>query len=167
MFKIIPLEDLDRVVEIREALRPVMKTSAPVQWTGEYPGRSDFETDIKNNWLIGYYEDGKLLGYLAMVNQKEEPFTEGMWNDKDYVVLHRVATDPKELGKSIATKLLKYAMKLSMEQGYEACWIDTHDYNIPMKKAIEKAGFKFDGIFYKNGTDKLAERFRYLYTDKK
>lgn len=167
MFKLVPMEDLDRVVEIREALRPVMQAANSVQWTGVYPGKEDFKKDIENGWLIGYYEDGKLLGYLAMVDEKEQPFTEGMWNDKDYVVLHRVATDPKMLGKGISTKLLKYAMDLSMDKGYEACWIDTHDFNGPMKRSIEKAGFKYDGIFYKNGTDKLAERFRYLYTTKK
>jgi GNAT superfamily N-acetyltransferase len=74
---------------------------------------------------------------------------EGQWNsDAPYAVIHRfsVARDRKRSG--VAGDFLKNAEQFCSDQGVAYIRIDTHAGNIPMRKFLEKQGFKYCGVIY-------------------
>ena len=138
--------DTEACLAIYASARKFMiQNGNPTQWAGEYPGRVDIEEDLKIGQAFVVEDAGEVVGvchFHVGSDPTYEKIEEGEWlNNDEFGVIHRIAV--KEHSKGVARFI------------YEECFrvipnikIDTHEDNLPMKRSLEKAGFKYCGIIY-------------------
>ena len=80
----------------------------------------------------------------------------GEWlTDTPYASMHRVIVADGCKGKGVAGKMFAYGFSMAERDGFDSVRIDTHPGNIPMQRALGKAGFKACGeIHLAQGTGK-------------
>ena len=144
--------DVAAVAEIFAQAHAFMRQQGLPQWQGEYPCEADVWADIRAGigWVL---EDEGVVAYAALREGEEPTYAriEGGWHgDAPYLTLHRVAV--AQYGKGYVGQVFAHAARM-------AAWlrIDTHEQNRPMRRAIEKFGFKECGIIYvEDGTPRVA-----------
>ena len=142
------LEDLCRITDEAKAQ---LKGLGIDQWQKGYPNREVWERDIDAGctWLA--VEDGKLLGAYAYQTAPEPSYDEihGAWlTDTPYASFHRVCVSDAAKGRGVAGALFAHGFALARTQGFASVRIDTHEGNLPMRRALEKAGFTLCGTIY-------------------
>ena len=145
-------EDLDRILEIYEAARKFMAENGnPTQWNNGYPTRELLELDIRLNRLFVMRRNDEICGAFVFFigDDPTYQYIEGSWmDDTAYGVIHRIAGNG---GGIFAAALAFCRAQISHIR------IDTHHNNIPMQRAVEKAGFSRRGIIYvEDGTPRIA-----------
>ncbi len=146
--------DLDQIAEVAKSARLKMISEGLYQWPGEYPNRSNFESDLHQNALYVYKEDSKILGSISLLEDHEEAYREITWNKDRSLVIHRIIVDPSAQGKGIGLQLFLFAITFAKELGLESVKVDTHPQNYKMQGLIAKAGFEKVG--YLSGINRLA-----------
>lgn len=148
--------DLAIIEEIYNKARNFMRENGnPNQWRTEYPTSND----ARNDMLLGrgyVCEDdmGDVVAVFAFGTDIEPTYDKiycGEWkNDEPYAYIHRIAV--KEQGRGIVAFCFSECYKR-----FPNLKIDTHRDNIPMQKALARAGFEYCGIIYlANGDERLA-----------
>ena len=150
-------KDLNIILKILEHARNYMKeNNNPNQWGDNHPAVEIIEEDIKNS--IGYVcldEENNIVGYFCFYVGIEEDYNEiyeGNWlNDKEYAVIHRIATISNKKGVG------GFCMRYCFDK-YKNIKIDTSKDNIPMQKLLEREGYTKCGIIYikRNGGERIA-----------
>lgn len=122
------------------------------QWPDCYPGRIDAEADIASEHCFLITDEDGPLAVFTFTPGPDETYTEiaGAWHSKaDYHVIHRVAA---VRGHGVARAIFRFAAE---HADYLRC--DTHEENIPMRRALESFGFQECGtITVANGTERVA-----------
>ena len=145
-------EDLDQILEIyAEARRFMAENGNPTQWNNGYPTRELLESDISLNRLYAIRRNGVICGAFVFFigDDPTYQYIEGSWmDDTPYGVIHRIAGN----GGGIFPAALEFCRARIAH-----IRIDTHHNNIPMQRAVEKAGFSRQGIIYvEDGTPRIA-----------
>ena len=138
--------DTEAADEIYRAAKKFMiENGNPDQWSGDYPSGEDQLLGIERG--VSYVvEDGGEVVAAFLFDVGEDPtykeIFEGEWlNDAPYAFIHRIAV--KYHGRGIIDFCFSECFKK-----FPNIKIDTHEDNIPMQKALERAGFKRCGIIY-------------------
>ena len=132
------------------------------QWQDGYPNEEAFEQDIANDVSYVYTEDGKIIGTLALIFDKEptyETIYDGAWKTEQipYATIHRIAVADKKKGKGVAGQMLLEAERICRARKVHSIRIDTHEDNHSMQEWIIKSGFDYCGwIFLASGAKRLA-----------
>lgn len=165
--------ELPRIAEIYAAAREFMRRTGNVQqWGGAYPSEETVREDIEKERLYVCEEDGELLGVFCYFFGEEPTYREifdGAWLDgpdaenavpgssaaaEQYGVMHRVAVAEHAHGRGVAAACFDFCLDRCCELR-----IDTHRDNIPMQRALARAGFSRRGIIYlANGDERIAFR---------
>lgn len=136
---------LYEILAIYDGARKFMRASGnPTQWAGGYPYVDVITDDIDAGRLYVIEENGELLGVFAFVTEPDPDYAriDGAWlNSLPYAAIHRVASAGKRGGMVAAC--VEYC--LSRINNLK---IDTHEDNIPMRKALERIGFVRCGKVY-------------------
>lgn len=150
-------KDLNIILKILEHARNYMKeNNNPNQWGDNHPAVEIIEEDIKNS--IGYVcldEENNIVGYFCFYVGIEEDYNEiyeGNWlNDKEYAVIHRIATMSNK--KGVGSFCMQYCF-----DKYKNIKIDTSKDNIPMQKLLEREGYTKCGTIHlrRNGGERIA-----------
>ena len=149
------IQDLAEIEAIYEHARRFMQAAGnETQWQGGYPAREIVEADIRANRLYTVLDGGEIIAVFAFAKGNEPTYDkiyEGAWLDNgEYAYIHRVAV--KCAGRGVALFIFSYCASLA-----KSIRIDTHRDNIPMQKALSKAGFSYRGIIYlESGAERLA-----------
>ncbi|MBR5774086.1 MAG: GNAT family N-acetyltransferase [Clostridia bacterium] len=147
--------DLAIIGEIYEnAKRFMCESGNPNQWNKGTPNIDTARDDMERG--VGYVaeEDGKILA-VFMFSVGDDPtyakIYDGAWLSGDpYGVIHRIAV--AQQGRGIIDFCINYCRSVCNNLR-----IDTHRDNAPMRRALEKRGFKYCGIIYlENGEERLA-----------
>ncbi|MFA7745675.1 GNAT family N-acetyltransferase [Salinicoccus roseus] len=140
-------EDLERVVEIKEKVLPLMIGAGNTQWSEEYPDMDRFRKDVEAGSLYVYEEDGILDGFVVVDNDHPEPYDEIEWEVAcaESRAMHRMAVDPSRQGRGIARKMMKEVEDRLEAEGTRAIHTDTSLENERMQKQFEKNGYIFRG----------------------
>lgn len=97
-----------------------------------------------------------VIAYFAFIIGEDPTYKiiDGKWSSKSlYGTVHRIASDC--VHKDVAKTCFDYCRTLI---SYLRC--DTHECNQPMRRAMEKYGFKECGIIYlENGDPRVAFDF--------
>ena len=153
-------KDLDEICEIIEKAKEHMREEGNCfQWNNGYPNNSVFLNDIKKGQLF-VWEDAtskKIHGVFAFILGEDptyEIIEDGKWpNGKPYATIHRMASDGEKKG------MLKDCMEFCVSQ-IDEIRLDTHELNVSMKIACQRAGFKRCGIIYvADGSPRIAFQF--------
>lgn len=148
-------DDLRQADEIYESAKKFMHENGnPDQWNSSYPSGEDVKEGIADG--VSYVcEDGGEVVATFYLNQYDDPtyqvIYDGEWlNSEPYAVIHRIAV--KYRGRGIIGFIFSECFKK-----FGNLRIDTHVDNAPMRKALEKAGFKYCGIIHlPNGDPRIA-----------
>ncbi len=152
------LTDLDAILSVyADARRFMQEAGNPDQWGNGYPPRTVVEADLAAGHLYLCREGDTILGvfcYFEGVEPVYETMTEGGWlNAAPYGVIHRIAVSEAGRGRGAARFCFDFA--------FDRCHnlkIDTHRDNLPMQRALAKAGFAYCGIVHypERGGERLA-----------
>lgn len=147
--------DIPEICAIYDIARRFMKDAGnDKQWQGGYPSQGIILADIEAGRLHLVEENEEMLAVFVFAEGIEPTYDkiyDGAWLDNgEYAYIHRVAV--KCAGRGVASYIFSYcsAKAISLK-------IDTHRDNIPMQRALAKAGFSYCGIIYlENGDERLA-----------
>ena len=137
-------EHLEQMCRITEDAKAQLKALGLDQWQKGYPSRKIWETDIENGctWLA--MENETVLGIFAFQTTPDASYAEidGAWlTDTPYASMHRVCVAQDSKGKGVAGKLFEHGFQMAKSLGLGSMRIDTHPGNLPMRRALQKAGF--------------------------
>lgn len=148
--------DVPAAEEIYEMARSYMSDNGnPSQWKGNYPNGRDVSEGIKRGTSYVCEIEGEVVAsfhFEANANDKTYiKIYNGQWlNQEPYGVIHRIAV--KYHGRGIVDFCFQECFKIIPN-----IRIDTHKCNTPMKKCLERNGFKYCGIIYlENGDERVA-----------
>ncbi|MDD6188448.1 MAG: GNAT family N-acetyltransferase [Clostridiales bacterium] len=140
---------IDALCRITDQAKAQLKGMGVDQWQRGYPNREVWENDIKNGAARVAVEDGKVLGAFTFLTEPEAAYAaiEGAWlADLPYASFHRVCVADGSKGLGVAGKLFDYGCGLARQLGLKSVRIDTHRENLPMQRALAKAGFTYCGV---------------------
>ena len=148
-------EDIDKISEIYKKAKSFMSDNGnPTQLNELYPNRDSAIADMEDG--VGYVceEDGEILAvFLFKIGNDPtyEKIYDGAWlDDEPYAVIHRIAVAVQ--GRKIAGFCFDECFK-----SFPNLKIDTHKDNLPMQRALARAGFVRCGIIYiENGEERIA-----------
>lgn len=161
------MKDLDQMMEIIQQAQKYMAELKIDQWKGGYPNRELLVEDVKKNACIVWVEDEELICGMMTLLFEEEPsyrkLSGGEWKTPEpYAVIHRLAVREEYRGTGLAAEAFICAENLCREKEVYSLRIDTHTDNKPMRKRLEKMGYRSCGIvcYYKNNGEPM-ERIAY------
>ena len=146
-------DDLEFVAGAYEHARAFMQANGnATQWPDGYPSRIDAEEDIARGHCFLVTDEAGPLAVFSFTPGPDETYAEieGAWRSHaKYHVIHRVAA---VRGHGVARTIFKFAAERAE---YLRC--DTHEDNVPMRRALESFGFRECGtITVANGTERVA-----------
>ena len=150
------LDDLDAVMKIYADGRQIMLEDKNFhQWPEGYPFRGIIEDDIAAGYSYVCVSDDEILAVFHLSSGPDETYTkiDGAWlNDEPYGVIHRIARKKTDKAKGVGAFCLEWCFEL-----VKNIRIDTHADNMPMRKLLEKQGYKYCGtIWIETGDDRMA-----------
>lgn len=114
------------------------------QWQKGYPSKGVWEEDIRKKMAWLAVEEDKVLGVFAFQTTPDVSYGEidGKWlTDTPYASMHRVCVSDDSKGKGVAGQMFRYGFSMAQKLGFASVRIDTHPGNLPMQRALTKAGF--------------------------
>ena len=137
-------EHLEEMCTITAQAKAGLKRLGLDQWQKGYPSREVWIEDIKNGAAWIAIEDKKVLGAFAFQTTPDVSYYEidGKWlTDGDYASMHRVCVSDASKGKGVAGKMFAHGFEMARALHFPSMRIDTHPGNLPMQRALAKAGF--------------------------
>lgn len=147
--------DLEAVCAIYEAARAFMRANGnPTQWAGAYPGLAEAQADLAAGHLWVLDEGAGAVAVMTVLPGPDPTYAHiegaGWLNDEPYWVMHRMAC--LESGHGHGSRMLAW---LCERHGNVRA--DTHADNLPMQRALERAGFSPRGtIWVADGSPRIA-----------
>lgn len=152
------IEEIPEIMEIIRAAQKYLKEQGIDQWQNNYPNPETLKKDIEagNSYLVK--NEGKIIATAAVIFGEDPTYNfieDGSWlADGLYGVIHRAAVAPEYKGQGVISIIYRETFKMGANLGAESIRIDTHQDNLAMQRAIEKAGFNYCGIIYTSGGSK-------------
>ena len=138
-------EHLEALGAMTEAAKAQLKRMGVDQWQKGYPSEATWRSDIEQGISRVAVENGEVLCAFMFQTAPEAAYAkiDGAWltGGAPYASLHRVCVAEHCKGKGVAGELFRYAFELAKQAGCPSVRIDTHEGNLPMRRALEKAGF--------------------------
>ena len=139
---------LEAMCRITQQAKQQLKNLGLSQWQKGYPSREVWMDDIANKMAWLAVEGDAVLGVFAFQTTPDPSYAviDGAWlTDTPYASMHRVCVSDSIKGTGVAGKLFQHGFSLAKELGFASLRIDTHPGNIPMQRALTKAGFLLCG----------------------
>lgn len=146
--------DLASILAIYAGAREFMARSGnPNQWGKTNPPREVLLRDIELGQLYVLTREGVIHGVFAFLTGKDPTYStiyHGSWRSAaPYGTIHRVAGDG-------SGGIFAAAVDFCLNR-YRHLRVDTHADNLPMQRAILRAGFSRRGIIYiADGSPRIA-----------
>ncbi len=148
------LADIDRMMEIVDAGKALLKSMGLDQWQKGYPNRELLVSDVHAG--IGYVvtDDERVVAMCAVTFTDEESYhvvEDGQWltpNDSVYATIHRGAVARDSQGRGLTTFLFDSVAELARANDVKSIRADTHPGNVGMNRSLQKAGFTRCGIIH-------------------
>ena len=153
------MDDAEHIWQILQAAIAQRKADGSNQWQDGYPNPETIKNDIGNEYGYLFTKEATTIGYAAVIFDPEPAYEaiEGTWlSTGPYVVVHRVATAPKEKGKGYATKIMKTIETIALNENITSIKVDTNFDNIPMLKVLDNLGYTYCGEVYFRGAPRWA-----------
>ena len=148
-------EDVPRIMDIFAAARTFMRRNGNMtQWAGGYPNEDIVREDIALGECFCIEQDGKVGAVFTLLSRPDPTYSviyDGAWkSDAPYGTIHRIATNGSV--KGVVAKAVQFAL-----QTHSTLRCDTHADNLPMQRALTKAGFDYCGIIHlETGEPRMA-----------
>lgn len=147
--------DIAAAAAIYETARGFMRAAGnPYQWRDGYPGENEILADMREGRSYVCEQAGEVVAVFYFGEGPDPTYEKiygGEWpSDEPYSVIHRIAV--KHHGRGIVGFCFSECQRLA-----KVLRIDTHEDNIPMQRALARAGFvKCGTIYLKSGEPRIA-----------
>ena len=147
--------DISVVAAIYENAKKFMRETGNLkQWADGYPNAESARCDVECGVLYVCEEEGEILAVFMFNIGEDKTYNEiygGAWlDDAPYAVIHRIAVARQ--GRGVAGFCFSECFNR-----FPNLKIDTHRDNLPMQRALLRAGFEYCGIIHlENGEERLA-----------
>ena len=149
------LNDVDSIMDIIKSTIEEMKTYNNTQWDESYPQAKDFIKDIESEELYVEAEGKEIKGFICINYIEPKEYDDLNWvSNSKAMVIHRMAVNPKFRQKGIATKLIKLAEQLALDNNVVYLKTDTYSINTKMNSLFKKCGFNLVGEMSLLGKEK-------------
>ncbi|WP_020006982.1 GNAT family N-acetyltransferase [Salinicoccus albus] len=140
-------DDLARVMEIKDAVVPIMINAGNTQWSDAYPDYERFSEDVSNGSLYVYTADDAIKGFVVADDEHPEPYRALSWRltRKKSAAMHRMAVDPACQGQGIAANIIEAVEQKLAAKGYKGIRTDTSLENKRMQMRFEQHDYQFIG----------------------
>lgn len=160
-FRKTELKDIKKVMEIFSEARKRIAELGINQWQDGYPQEEIIREDIEKMRSYVGEIDGEVVATVMLMTDNEPTYDviyNGKWAvDGEYLTIHRIALDGNLCGTGAAKKVMDFAEEKAKIHGMKSIRVDTHEGNIPMRKNLEKNGYRYCGIIHlKNGDERVA-----------
>lgn len=140
------LNDVDSIMDIIKSTVEEMKTYNNTQWDESYPQAKDFIKDIESEELYVEAEGKEIKGFICINYIEPKEYDDLNWvSNSKAMVIHRMAVNPKFRQQGIATKLIKLAEQLALDNNVVYLKTDTYSINTKMNSLFKKCGFNLVG----------------------
>ena len=140
------LNDVDSIMDIIKSTVEEMKTYNNTQWDESYPQAKDFIKDIESEDLYVEAEGKEIKGFICINYIEPKEYDDLNWvSNSKAMVIHRMAVNPKFRQQVIATKLMKHAEQLALDNNVVYLKTDTYSINTKMNSLFKKCGFNLVG----------------------
>lgn len=171
MIRLAKITDLNSIMNIIEATRPLLLKQGSKQWntSDNYPNLQTFTNDINNNILF-VVENKKIVnGVFAITNTNEDNYEtifKGQWltTSTPYIAIHRLAISPTFYNRGLASEVINFAKEYAKKLNFKSIKVDTHPLNKPMNKLLIKSKFTLCGEIHLSRTTEDNIRIAYEYT---
>jgi GNAT superfamily N-acetyltransferase len=156
-FRPAQLSDLAAIMRLIHAAVDAMLAAGKQQWDHSYPATEHILKDLSAHIAYVMADDEGPLAYCAVAFGGEPAYLrlQGEWLTparEPYVVVHRLAVDPRLQGRGVGAKVLRAVERLAAAQGVSSFKIDTNYDNAVMLHLMEKLGFEYCGkVMYERG----------------
>ncbi len=141
------------VYELIDRCREAMKGTGSEQWPDFYPDLDVVRGDIQRGALWIYREGGAAVAAMTIDDIQPEPYAGIKWKfDWPYLCVHRLAVDPAKQNEGLAGRMMAFAEKKAMREGFAAIRLDTYGRNKAAKRFYESIGYR------KRGTIRLPKK---------
>lgn len=156
-------QDLVQIDALYRTAREALKAQGVDQWQdGDYPNAEDARQDMLQGTGHVLEENGEILAVACIAFGREPTYdviVNGAWGaqPKIYGFLHRIAVAPHAKGQNIAGRMFEELKRQAEQRGIHVLRADTHRDNLPMQRALAKAGYFYRGVIYvEDGSERLA-----------
>ena len=156
-------QDLVQIDALYRSAKEALKAQGVDQWQeGDYPNAEDARQDMEQGTGHVLEENGEILAVACIAFGREPTYDvvkDGAWGAQPeiYGFLHRIAVAPHAKGQNIAGRMFEELRRQAIERGITVLRADTHRDNLPMQRALQKAGYSYRGIIYlEDGDERLA-----------
>ena len=145
--------EIPEILALTRACAADMISRGIYQWDDQYPSENIFRKDIQLGRLFLRIEDEKLLGLIALCEDKDPEYEEVNWLTPDgrNLYVHRLAVHPRYQGFGYARQLMDFAEQYAREKEYTSIRLDTFSKNSRNQKFYERRGYtRLEEIFLPN-----------------
>ncbi|MGY0255906.1 GNAT family N-acetyltransferase [Limosilactobacillus fermentum] len=151
------LEDLDRIWEIVEDARALLKADGSEQWQDGYPTRLTFQQDIEFGNCYLMIAGDRIAGTVTLMPQGDTHYNyivDGEWATPCYpfATIHRIAIDSAYRGRHFANYIMSTLISVVMQKGSANSRIATHAKNDRVHNLVQNFGFVKRGKAYTGPT---------------
>lgn len=151
------LEDLDRIWEIIEDARALLKADGSEQWQNGYPTRLTFQQDIEFGNCYLMIAGDRIAGTVTLMPQGDTHYNyivDGEWAmpGHPFATIHRIAIDSAYRGRHFANYIMSMMISVAYAQGIRNFRIATHDKNDRVHNLVQNFGFVKRGKVYTGPT---------------
>ena len=127
------------------------------QWDEIYPNELTLKDDIDKQELYKIISGEKFLGAVVINKETDEEYANGLFENDNYVVIHRLCVDPEYQNQKIGYNAMIIIENLLKKQGISSIRLDAFYKNSYSLKMYEKLGYK------KVGNAQWRKGLFYLY----
>ena len=143
-------QHLDQMTELVDMARVQIKRLGFNQWQTGYPPKELLEEDIRQGRAFLAEEGGIIMGMFVYQTFPDPSYAQidGRWltEGDDYASVHRVCVSDACKGRGVAGWMMAQAFSMARQDRFCSVRIDTHEENLPMQRALSKAGFQRCGV---------------------
>ncbi len=160
IFRKATMDDFEQCWSVVDAARWQMIRIGRKQWTPEYPSREVLAADIGAGAGFVIEEEGCIVAYGAVYRNGEPEYERlrGEWlSNGDYLVVHRLAVDPRYERRGFAREFFAQVEALALGQGIRSVKVDTNYDNAGMQHILATSGYVHCGeVTYPVSGERLA-----------
>ena len=160
--------DIPAIMNIINQAKEQLRKLGVDQWQLGYPNEEVISSDIaiSASYVL---ESGESILSSLMIMRAPEPtyhtIFEGEWlNNFPYVSIHRVCVDSTLSKRGLASFLMSGAEDIVRNMNIFNIRIDTHPDNMPMRRLLEKLGYRYCGVVYMPPQENNAKRIAFQKT---
>lgn len=139
-------EDIEAIMKMVQEAIALMNEEGNSQWDETYPLAEDFYKDMEEETLY-VFDDGKVKGVVCINRDQPAEYEPVAWKqDKEAIVIHRMAVSAESRGQGIAKQFMKFAEEKAGELGTGYIRTDTNSKNSRMNAMFQSLGYEKSGI---------------------